>query len=92
MTDREHPARELPGRRTEVDAEPVDPEERPAYSPFDLEPDELETRPASESWREALIRGRATRTPLLLHNLVFLAIFAVAAVVITVVLLISLLG
>ena len=38
-----------PGRPTEVDAEPVDPEERPAYSPFDVEPDELQTRPARES-------------------------------------------
>lgn len=85
---RAHP----PGRSADVDAEPVDPESRPAYSPFDLEPDDTGTRPSEETVREGLVRGRASSTFLAVHAATFLVVFAVAAVVVTVVLLIYLLG
>ena len=81
------PRAEEQGRSGEVDAAPVDPEERTTYSPFDLEPDEVSTRPARETWRESLVRGRATRTPLAVHNVVFLVVLGVVAVVLTGVLL-----
>lgn len=92
-TERRADREPLPGRRDSAgEGGLVAPEERTSYSPFDLEPDERSTRPASESWREGLVRGRASRTPLLLHGLVLAVVFAVAGILTAVILLIWLLG